>query len=107
MQEGLMRNLLADKEGFAAYRIPAVVQETMEGSAADRAGLAHGDSIVAVNGEAIQVLVTFARILTPIVARRFSWTITDRGYCKVLRHKLIPLERWVFTRWALPRFIGR
>ena len=27
----------------------------MEGSAADRAGLAHGDSIVAVNGEAIQV----------------------------------------------------
>ncbi len=55
MQEGLMRNLLADKEGFAAYRIPAVVQETMEGSAADRAGLAHGDSIVAVNGEAIQV----------------------------------------------------
>lgn len=33
MQEGLMQRLLADKEGFAAYRIPAMVQETMEGSA--------------------------------------------------------------------------
>lgn len=55
MQEGLMKNLLADKEGFAAYRIPAVVQETMEGSAAERAGLTRGDSIVALNGEAIRV----------------------------------------------------
>jgi len=50
MQEGLMQNLLTDKEGFATYRVPAVVYQTMEGSAADRAGLIAGDSITGVNG---------------------------------------------------------
>ncbi len=67
MQEGLMQRLLADKEGFAAYRIPAMVQETMEGSAAERAGLMHGDSIVAVNGEAILV---FGDLRTHLDAHR-------------------------------------
>ncbi len=52
MQEGLMQNLLTDKEGFATYRVPAVVYQTMEGSAADRAGLMAGDSITGVNGMA-------------------------------------------------------
>ena len=50
MQAGLMQNLLTDKEGFAAYRVPTVVYEAMEGSAAAQAGLLRGDSIVAVNG---------------------------------------------------------
>lgn len=52
MQEGLMQNLLTDKEGFATYRVPAVVYQTMEGSAADRAGLMAGDSITGINGVA-------------------------------------------------------
>ncbi len=52
MQEGLMENLLKDKEGFAAFRVPAVVHETIEGRAAARAGLTPGDSIVGVNGVA-------------------------------------------------------
>lgn len=52
MQAGLMQSLLTDKEGFAAYRVPPVVYETMEGSAAASAGLIRGDSIVAVNGAA-------------------------------------------------------
>lgn len=52
MQEGLMQNLLTDKEGFATYRVPAVVYQTMEGSAADRAGLMSGDSITGVSGVA-------------------------------------------------------
>lgn len=50
MQEGLMKNLLTNQEGFAAYRIPTVVYETMDGSAASQAGLVKGDSIVEVNG---------------------------------------------------------
>ncbi|MDD2513205.1 MAG: RIP metalloprotease RseP [Proteiniphilum sp.] len=48
--EGLMQTLLTDKEGFAAYRVPAVVFRTMEGSAAQSAGLVQGDSITAVDG---------------------------------------------------------
>jgi succinate dehydrogenase / fumarate reductase flavoprotein subunit len=50
MEEGLMKNLLTDKEGFATYRIPTVIYDTMEGSSAELAGLTKGDSIVAVNG---------------------------------------------------------
>lgn len=50
--EGLMKNLLKDKEGFATYRVPAVVFQTVEGSAAQQAGLIAGDSITGVNGAA-------------------------------------------------------
>jgi len=48
--EGLMKNLLTDKEGFATYRLPTVVFQTAEGSAAEKAGLISGDSITGVNG---------------------------------------------------------
>lgn len=48
--ENLMQNLLKDKEGFAAFRIPTVVFQSQEGSAAHKAGLQRGDSITAVNG---------------------------------------------------------
>ncbi|SFL10644.1 RIP metalloprotease RseP [Proteiniphilum acetatigenes] len=63
MQEGLMENLLKDKEGFAVERIPAVVYQTMEGSAADRAGLTTGDSIVGVNGIATPVFSDLRAVL--------------------------------------------
>lgn len=48
--KGLMQDLLKSKEGFAAYRIPTVVFDTMEGTSAANAGLMKGDSLVAVNG---------------------------------------------------------
>jgi regulator of sigma E protease len=63
MQEGLMENLLKDEEGFAAYRVPAVVYETMEGSAAQRAGLVAGDSIVGVNGIATPAFSDLREVL--------------------------------------------
>jgi regulator of sigma E protease len=63
MQEGLMENLLKDKEGFAAYRIPTVVDRTVEGSAAERAGLIAGDSIVGVNGVATPAFSDFRTLL--------------------------------------------
>ncbi len=50
MQEDIMKNLLTDKEGFANIRIPSVVYDTNEGSAAEQAGLVKGDSIVSING---------------------------------------------------------
>ncbi len=50
MQEGLMKNLLTDQEGFATYRIPTIVYETMEGSSAEKMGLTRGDSLVSING---------------------------------------------------------
>ncbi len=59
----LMQNLLADKEGFANYRVPAVVNETMEGSAAREAGLVRGDSIVGINGTATPLFADLRTIL--------------------------------------------
>lgn len=50
MDENLMKNLLKNKEGFATYRVPTVVYQTLEGSAAEAAGLQAGDSLVAING---------------------------------------------------------
>lgn len=53
--QSLMQNLLADKEGFANYRVPPVVYETAEGGAAQKAGLQRGDSIFALNGAPISL----------------------------------------------------
>ena len=50
MQKGLMQELLKDKEGFAVYRVPTVVLDTLAGGPAARFGLLPGDSIVALNG---------------------------------------------------------
>lgn len=61
--ETLMQNLLTDKEGFANYRVPAVVYETMEGSAARGVGLVRGDSIVGINGIATPVFADLRTIL--------------------------------------------
>lgn len=63
MQEGLMENLLKDKEGFATYRVPAVVYETMEGSEAQRVGLLAGDSIVGVDGTLAPVFSDLRKVL--------------------------------------------
>jgi regulator of sigma E protease len=67
IQEGLMQNLLTDKEGFATYRVPAVVYQSMEGSAADKSGLISRDSIVGVNGVPTPL---FADLRTALGANR-------------------------------------
>ena len=48
--ENLMQNLMKEKKGFAAYRIPVVVFETIDGGNAAMAGLRAGDSLVAIEG---------------------------------------------------------
>ena len=65
-----MQTLLTDKEGFAAYRVPAVVYQTMEGSAAHAAGLQEGDSITAVNGMATPAFSDLRAALDAVLAGR-------------------------------------
>lgn len=74
MEEGLMSNLLTDQEGFATYRIPTVIYETMEGSSADLAGLMSGDSIVAVNGVTTPV---FTDLRDALESNRNSEVVLD------------------------------
>lgn len=64
MEEGFMKSLLRDKEGFATYRTPAVVYQTIEGSAAEMAGLLPGDSIVALNGVATPLFADLRDVLS-------------------------------------------
>jgi regulator of sigma E protease len=62
--QSLMQSLLADKEGFANYRVPPVVYATAEGSAAQKAGLMKGDSIVGLNGTPITVFGELRTLLS-------------------------------------------
>jgi len=63
MEEGLMKGLLTDQEGFANIRIPTVVYQTMEGSVAEQAGLIRGDSIVSINGEIAPSFTDFRQLI--------------------------------------------
>lgn len=57
--QDLMRNIMAEGDGFANYRIPIVVRETHEGSEATRIGLQQNDRIVSVNGVETPTLTEF------------------------------------------------
>lgn len=63
IQEGLMQELLKSKAGFASYRVPTVVFETIEDRSAAKAGLMKGDSLVAVNGVATPAFSDFRKQL--------------------------------------------
>lgn len=47
--EDFMLKLVASKEGFASYRVRPVIEEVMNGSGAEAAGLNSGDKILSVN----------------------------------------------------------
>lgn len=49
MNEDLMKNLLKNKEGFATYRLPAVIYQLAEDGNAAKAGLQANDSLVSIN----------------------------------------------------------
>jgi len=72
--EGLMKNLLTDKEGFATYRVPTVVFQTVEGSAAEEAGLIAGDSITGVNGVAT---ASYGELRAALASSRNSEVMLD------------------------------
>jgi regulator of sigma E protease len=61
--ENFMNELMAAKEGFAAYRFPTVVAEVQEGTGAAKAGLRPGDSLVAINSVPTPTFADFKREL--------------------------------------------
>ncbi len=63
MPDNFVQRLMADKQGFAGYRVPTVVQDVVDGGEADMSGLATGDSLVAVNGEPV---VTYGNFRTEL-----------------------------------------
>lgn len=79
MSNDLMKNLLRDKEGFATYRFPTVIQETAVGSNAEKAGLLPGDSIISVNGTATPVFTELKRKLEENKGKEISLEVVRKG----------------------------
>ena len=59
MPDNFVQTLMAQKEGFAGYRIPTVVQDVQKDGEADKRGLLSGDSLVAVNGVTVPTFLEF------------------------------------------------
>lgn len=59
-----MQQLMAAKEGFAAYRFPAVVKKLVPGMPGEKAGMLAGDSLVAIQGIPTATFVDFASLLS-------------------------------------------
>lgn len=59
MPDNFVQKLMAEKQGFAGYRIPTVVQDVQEGGEADKTGFVAGDSLVAVNGVTVPTFIDF------------------------------------------------
>ncbi|HZJ79454.1 MAG TPA: RIP metalloprotease RseP [Dysgonamonadaceae bacterium] len=59
MPSDFVQKLMVEKQGFAGYRVPTVVQDVQQGGEADKTGLLAGDSLVAINGVAVPTFVDF------------------------------------------------
>ena len=59
MPNNFMQTLMVEKQGFAGYRVPTVVQDVQEEGEADKSGIMAGDSLVAINGVSVPTFVDF------------------------------------------------
>lgn len=59
MPSNFVQKLMEEKQGFAGYRLPTVVQEVEKGGEADKTGIIAGDSLVAINGVGVPTFVEF------------------------------------------------
>ncbi len=59
MPDNFVQKLMEEKQGFAGYRVPTVVQDVDQGGEADKIGLVGGDSLVAINGVTVPTFIDF------------------------------------------------
>ncbi len=59
MPDNFVQKLMAEKQGFAGYRVPTVVQDVEDGGEAHKTGFLAGDSLVAVNGVVVPTFIDF------------------------------------------------
>ncbi|MCG8581422.1 MAG: RIP metalloprotease RseP [Bacteroidales bacterium] len=78
--EGYDQRMISEEvRGFADVRYPVVVQETLSGSDADKAGLLPGDSIVSVNGESTAFYNEFTSSLAANIQKEISLGVYRNG----------------------------
>lgn len=76
--ENLTQKALASEKGVMTYRMPFVI-DTVTGSLASKAALMKGDSLVAVNGELINMQQEVIREFSENKEKRFLLITTDEG----------------------------
>lgn len=59
MPDNFVQKLMVEKQGFAGYRLPTVVQDVEKGGEADKQGFVSGDSLVAINGVSVPTFADF------------------------------------------------
>lgn len=59
MPDKFVQKLMEEKQGFAGYRVPTVVQDVDKGGSAETSGLVAGDSLVAINGVIVPTFIEF------------------------------------------------
>lgn len=73
------RMISEEIRGFADVRYPVVVEETMKGSNADKAGLLPGDSIVSINGESTAFFNEFTASLSANIEKEITLGVYRKG----------------------------
>lgn len=71
---------LNDDKGFFTYRLPVVVDKTMGGEPAEKAGLQIGDKIKTINGEGASTYSDFTRLLAENGGKEIELGIERSGH---------------------------
>lgn len=69
-----------DDKGFFTYRLPVVVDNTVSGEPADKAGLKTGDRIRTINGEPASTYTDFTRLLAENGGKEIELGIVRDGH---------------------------
>ncbi|MBS1585017.1 MAG: RIP metalloprotease RseP [Bacteroidetes bacterium] len=91
--EGTIRKIIKSRRvGFIAPRIPAVVDEVVKGSFAEKAGIKANDSVIAINGQPVTYLDEFDAIKKANVGKEASITIL-RNHSQLMQFNGLKLQQ--------------
>ena len=79
MPSNFVKKLMEEKQGFAGYRVPTVVQDVQKGGEADITGLTAGDSLVAINGVSVPTFIDFKTELEKFKSSKITMDFYRNG----------------------------
>ena len=79
MPANFVQKLMAEKQGFAGYRVPTVVQDVEKGGEAEKQGFVSGDSLVAINGVSVPTFGEFRAELEKFKSNQISMEFYRNG----------------------------
>lgn len=104
------RQILANKEkSIMTMRIPSVIDSVLAGSGADKCGLQHGDSLVAINGVAAGMYDLAVKELDKNAGKTIELVYSRNGQCDTTKAELSAEGKLGFypcspTRWMSVKY---